>query len=158
MRPAWQPSSPTSSLGSSHERAGQANPDKIFAAFVFIIGVAWLMIALESVTSMVLVAFFLAYILNPLTLYLQKWRIPRSVAAFVVVLAGVGAVAAILVALLPALVSELVNFAAQAPRYFAALHEVAAKIGEQFEREHTRKLVPGGRTLSSQRAGSCSPV
>lgn len=105
---------------------------RYIAAFAFMIAVVWLMIALESVTNMVLVAFFLAYILNPLTHTLEKWRIPRSVAAFLVVLAGVGAIVAILLALLPALVNEIVNFAAQAPRYFASLHEIASKIAGEF--------------------------
>jgi predicted PurR-regulated permease PerM len=103
------------------------------AALAFIIVLVWLMIALESVTTMVMVAFFLAYILNPVTLHLQKWRIPRAAAAFLVVLGGVVVIVAILLALLPALIGEIVNFAREAPQYFAALHVQVMKLADLFD-------------------------
>ncbi|MDQ7784768.1 MAG: AI-2E family transporter [Desulfomonilaceae bacterium] len=110
--------------------AGRRTLIRFTAALAFVVVLVWLMVALESVTTMVMVAFFLAYILNPLTNYLQNRRVPRSIAAFLVVLTGVSCIVAIVLALLPALIGEIVNFASQAPRYFAALHQLALKAAE----------------------------
>ncbi|MFH1116595.1 MAG: AI-2E family transporter [Pseudomonadota bacterium] len=100
---------------------------RIVAALAFTAVLVWLMVALESVTTMVMVGFFLAYILNPVTNYLQRWRIPRPLAAFLVVLTGVACIVATFLALLPALIGEIIRFAAEAPRYLAALHDLILK-------------------------------
>lgn len=105
------------------------------AALAFIMVLVWLMIALKSVTTMVMVAFFLAYILNPVTLFLEKWRIPRPAAALLVVLGGVAGIVAILLALLPALIGEIVDFAGEAPKYVAALHGLVMKLADEFHVE-----------------------
>ena len=61
---------------------------RLGAGVAFFIVLIWLMSALQSVTTIVMVAFFLAYILNPLVERLTSWGLGRPLAVFIILLSG----------------------------------------------------------------------
>jgi predicted PurR-regulated permease PerM len=96
---------------------------RIAAAILFFLTVVWVMKALESVTIMVLVALFLAYLLDPAADRLEELRVPRALAAFLLILAGLLVITTIFLIIVPAIVQEITAFVVRAPVYFSALKE-----------------------------------
>ncbi len=94
---------------------------RIGAALCFTVFVIWLMRALQSVTTIILIAFFMAYILDPPTDRLESWGVRRSLAAFVVLFGGLFFVLAMVLFLVPKILRETSAFAGQAHRYFTEL-------------------------------------
>jgi len=105
---------------------------RIGAAAAFVVVMVWLMVALRSVTSTLLVAFFLAYILNPLVERLTRWGLSRSTAAFLVLLFGLAVVLHIAILVIPAIVQEVAAFSRAAPKYVVALHGLLVGVLERF--------------------------
>lgn len=103
------------------------------AGLLFILILVWLMMALESVTTIVMVAFLLAYLLNPLTQRLQSWRISRSVASFLVLILCVSVIVGLILVVVPAMAGEVVSFAKEAPRYFSSLHALALEAAKNLD-------------------------
>jgi len=100
------------------------------AGLAFLVGVTWLLLALESITTMVLVAFFLAYILNPLVERLDKMGLGRPVAALIILLMGMSLFVGLLMVVIPAILEEISAFARQAPAYFSKLGELFFRVAE----------------------------
>ncbi|MEW6350564.1 MAG: AI-2E family transporter [Thermodesulfobacteriota bacterium] len=94
---------------------------RVGAALCFMAFVVWLMRALESVTTLILVAFFLAYILDPPTDRLESWGVRRSLAAFVVLFGGLFLVLSMVLFLVPKILRETAAFAGQAHQHFSGL-------------------------------------
>jgi predicted PurR-regulated permease PerM len=86
------------------------------------------MMALESVSTLILVAMFLAYVLDPAVDCLEAWRIPRSVGAFLLLLAGLVLFVLMLLFIVPGIVSEIIEFARSAPKYFEFIKERLVKL------------------------------
>jgi len=106
---------------------------RFLAVVGLIVVLVWLMSALESVTAVVMTALFLAYLLDPLVDRLDAWRIPRWLAALVVMLGGIFFLFMILVYIVPTVVHEVSAFAARAPKYLAALQQYLLRILERYE-------------------------
>ena len=94
---------------------------RVAAVVGFALALVWLMSALESLTTTIMVAFFLAYILNPAVNRLEQWKIPRGVSALGLLLTGLFVLVLILLFIVPAAVEEVAKFATHAPQYFASL-------------------------------------
>jgi predicted PurR-regulated permease PerM len=73
-----------------------------------------------------LAAFILAYILEPITLKLVKWRVPRSLAAFITLLFGLAIGISLLLLLLNLLQNEIPLIKKQFPHWIIGLQEWAA--------------------------------
>jgi len=101
----------------------------VVAVIVFLV---WMMSALESVTTVVMVALFLAYLLNPAASRLEGWGVPRSVAALLLVLAGLMVLILIFLVVVPAAVEEVTAFVRRAPVYFATLRTYVLRLVEQY--------------------------
>ena len=69
------------------------------------------MSALQSVTTIVMVAFFLAYILNPLVERLTSWGLGRPLAAFIILLSGLSLFVGLLLFIVPVIIEETRKFA-----------------------------------------------
>ncbi|MFC1835749.1 AI-2E family transporter [Thermodesulfobacteriota bacterium] len=102
------------------------------AALVFLILTVWLMILLNSITTMLMVAFFLAYILDPLVDRLEARKIPRFAASLGILLLVVLGFILVIVIVLPTLVHELARFASLAPKYLTVLKDYALKLVDQL--------------------------
>jgi predicted PurR-regulated permease PerM len=105
---------------------------RLGAGVGFLIVLIWLMSALQSVTTIVMVAFFLAYILNPLVETLTSWRLPRSLAVFIILLSGICIFVGLLLFIVPVIIEETRKFAEVLPRYTLALHDLIMKVAEKL--------------------------
>ncbi len=94
---------------------------RLGAGIGFCLILLWFMRALESITTIVLVAFFMAYILDPLVGKLEAWRIPRPVAVLLVILSGAGVSVLALLFVIPSIIAEVASFVNAAPHYFEKL-------------------------------------
>ncbi len=74
---------------------------RIGAALVAGLVILWLLKQIESVAILVLISFFLAYLLDPVVDRLAAWKLPRSVAAFLVLLAALLFVALLIIITCP---------------------------------------------------------
>jgi len=105
---------------------------RIGAGVAFFAMLLWLMKALESVTTVILVALFIAYILNPAVERLDKWGLGRSLAAVIILLIGLLFFVGLLMALIPAVVDEISAFATLAPKYVITLRDLMFLAGEKL--------------------------
>lgn len=138
---------------------------RVAAGLAFLIGVTWLLLALESITTMVLVAFFLAYILNPLVERLAKMGMGRSLAALIILLLGISLFIGLLLVIIPAMLEELAAFARIAPVYVTKLATLSLRAAEvvnvQFPQDWsdiTAFLVQQGRELIPKTAQMLTQV
>lgn len=106
---------------------------RLAAATIFIFVLIWFMMALESITTIVLVAFFLAYILDPLVTRLCEKGLSRPISAFLILLLGLSLFAGLLLIVVPAITGEIAAFARKAPAYVAALGDLLAKAMERLD-------------------------
>lgn len=105
---------------------------RLGAGVVFFAILLWLMKALESVTTVILVALFIAYILNPAVERLTAWGLSRSLAAFIILLIGLLFFVGLLMAVIPAVVDEMAAFATRAPEYVITLRDLIFFAGEKL--------------------------
>ncbi len=101
---------------------------RLGAGLIFIVFLIWMMSALESITTILLVAFFMAYILNPVATVLESKGLGRSMASFIALCVVFVICAGLVLLVAPAIFSELAAFSKRAPRYFSKLQEFAANI------------------------------
>jgi len=106
---------------------------RIAAAAIFLLIVIWFMKALESITTLVLVAFFLAYILDPLVNRLCHRGLSRGVSALLILLLGLSFFIGLLLIVVPAITGEIASFSRKAPAYLAALADLLVKTLDRFE-------------------------
>jgi len=100
------------------EEASQRRLLRIGAAVAAALVVLWLLKQIESVAVLLLISFFFAYLLDPVVDRLAKWKLPRSMAAFLVMLVAFSFMALLLVIIVPSILAELSKFASGAPEYF----------------------------------------
>ncbi|MGC8659259.1 MAG: AI-2E family transporter [Desulfomonilaceae bacterium] len=101
---------------------------RVGAGFLFVALLLWLVSALESVSTMIMVSFFIAYILNPLVTSLEHRGLGRSAVSLLVLLVLIAIVLGLVLLVAPAIFSELVQFSRRAPRYFARLQDLGASL------------------------------
>lgn len=109
---------------------------RLAAALAFVFVLVWFMSALESVTTMVLVSFFFAYLLDPAANRLEKWRVARSIGALALIVAGLLAVVLLFLFLVPSVVREVSDFVARAPHYMAVLKDRLLAALQEFQLRH----------------------
>jgi predicted PurR-regulated permease PerM len=112
--------------------AGKRTLIRLGAGVGFLIVLIWLMSALQSVTTMVMVAFFLAYILNPLVELLTSWGLPRPLAVLIILLSGLCLFVGLLLFIVPVIIDETAKFADVLPGYAVALHDTVSKLAEKL--------------------------
>lgn len=106
---------------------------------VVVLGVLlWLLIALQSILTPFVVAGILAYILNPLVEKLCRRRVPRTVAAMLVMLFALGLLALLLLIIIPMLITQFENLSAKLPDFIQwfqqqALPWINARLGLHIE-------------------------
>jgi predicted PurR-regulated permease PerM len=139
------------------DRKLQTTLTRAGACLLFVLVLVWLMSSLASVTTMLMVALILAYLLNPLVNRLDSWGLGRSASAFLIVFLGLAVGVGFIVVLVPAVLGEIGRFASQAPRYLAALEEIilqaALKLNLEIPQdwnevtglvvEHVKRVLPG---------------
>ncbi len=106
---------------------------RLGAVVAFFIVLIWLMRALQSVTTIVMVAFFLAYILNPLVERLTSWGLGRPLAVSIILLSGLSLFVGLLLFVVPVVIQEITRFADVLPRYAWALHNQLMQLAEKFD-------------------------
>ncbi|MEI6134493.1 MAG: AI-2E family transporter [Desulfomonile sp.] len=106
---------------------------RLGAGLVFFVFLIWMMRALESVTTTLLISFFMAYSLNPLVTGMEKRGIGRSTASLLALCLVFAVCAGIVLLVAPAIFTELSEFSRRAPRYFLKLKEVGLNLLESFE-------------------------
>ncbi len=105
---------------------------RIGAALGFVVVLIWLMIALESVTTIVMVAFLMAYILDPGVKWLESWRIPRTLAIGLMLSSGAIIIVLAVVLIVPRIIEEVAAFVQIAPDYVAKSRVVLLQMAERF--------------------------
>jgi predicted PurR-regulated permease PerM len=83
-----------------------------------------------------LIALFLAISLDPVVRMLARWRIRRGVAVLLVVLVGLGMVAAFLLSVIPAMVDQFQAMVKDFPNYLAHLQDRSASFRRVSDRFH----------------------
>lgn len=111
--------------------SGRANPSqRIIAAGIVIAFCYWA----ASIVMTLLLAVLLAYFLDPIVEWLERWRMPRALGSLIVVL-----VALALVVGLAYLVFDRVNhFADDWPRYSRVLKQAVASVERRLEKVESR--------------------
>ncbi len=99
------------------------------AAVVILI---WLMMWLESVTTMLMVAFIFAYLLDPAVQRLDSWGLRRPLSALLMLVLAFSLVTAVLLVLIPKAFEEISSFSAKAPKYFSALQALFIQGAEKL--------------------------
>jgi len=93
-----------------------------------------------TVLSLFFAAFAIAYVLNPLVVFLTRNRAPRSTAVLVIFLIIFGGLALLAVGLLPSVITELQVLMEEVPAYTLRLQEFL----EQVHRDYHRFNLPEG--------------
>jgi len=106
---------------------------RIGAGLGFFLVLIWLMSALSFVTTMLMAAFFLAYILDPVVRRLESLGLPRSLAGGGILIGALALLVGLFLVLIPAIVAEIASFAKEAPRYISELRDLAFQIMERFQ-------------------------
>ncbi|MEJ2718687.1 MAG: AI-2E family transporter [Deltaproteobacteria bacterium] len=142
------------------------------AAIILALIVIWLMRALESVTTMLMLSFFLAYVLNPAADWMVAWKIPRPLAALALVGGVIALLLLIIVFVVPSIVEEILAFVSIAPKYFSALKDYLIRILAHYGValpdtwdqifamiwQEAQKWVPSVRSLANPLAGVAKTV
>jgi len=92
----------------------------------------WLMMWLESVTTMLMVAFIFAYLLDPAVQRLDSWGLRRPLSSFLMLVLAFSFVTAVLLVLIPRAFEEISVFSAKAPNYFAVLQGLIIQGAEKL--------------------------
>ncbi len=90
------------------------------------------MTTLQSVTTMLMVALILAYLLDPPVKRLAAWGLGRSLSAFLMLILGLGFVSALLLIVVPKALEEIADFSRRAPAYLAVLQGLVFQLAERF--------------------------
>ena len=88
-----------------------------------------------------LIALFLAVSLDPVVRMLTRWRIRRGVAILLVVVVGLGMVAAFLQSVIPAMVDQFQAMVKDFPHYMASLQDRSASFRRVSDRFHLTSQV-----------------
>ncbi len=138
------------------------------AGLSLILFLIWLMHGLASVTTMLMAAFVMAYILNPAVQRLASFGLGRSGAAFLVIFLGLALIVGFVLIVLPAVLGEISRFASRLPRYWAAIQGLALQAAQKLNLEvpqdwtqitnlvieRGRQMLPGLADYSTQLVAS----
>ncbi len=138
---------------------------RIGAALAVAVIILWLLKQIESVAILLLISFFLAYLLDPIVDRLAAWKLPRSVAAFVVLLAALLFMALLVTIIVPSIIAELSKFASGAPQYFETLKGYVVWLLDKLDitlpetwHQLGQALKQGGKSPLSELFGMANPA
>lgn len=100
---------------------------------VIVLAALYLLYFLRFAFTPLVLAILLAYILNPLVSYFERW-IPRIYSTLIAYLIFLSAIAIILVFVIPVMVQQIRGFIEGLPFYLARAREIGAALGEQYFR------------------------
>ncbi len=106
---------------------------RIGAGLCFTGLVVWLMHALESVTTLLMVSFLTAYILNPLVRSLGNVGLNRTLAAVLSLFLVFAFFIGLTLLIVPAIAGELSSFSRMSPKYLETFQRFFFEIVEKFE-------------------------
>jgi predicted PurR-regulated permease PerM len=95
----------------------------------------WLLFYLRDLVLIVLTAIILASSLEPVTLRMAKWGIPRILSVILIYIFGIGMIVSLFYFFVPQLVSETTNFIREIPVYLATFDIDPTELG--FTQEST---------------------
>ena len=110
--------------------------------------------AARDVLIRVLIALFLAISLDPAVRRLTRWHMRRGFAIFVVVLVTLGAVAALLYAVIPAMVEQFQRMVTDFPDYVTNLQDRWASLRRTVDQFHLSSNIDSVLTSLPGRLGS----
>ncbi|HMK36631.1 MAG TPA: AI-2E family transporter [Desulfomonilaceae bacterium] len=96
---------------------------RLSAAVAFFAVLVWLMSALHVVTTIIMVAFVLAYILHPVVHRLQRWGLGSGIASLLVVVLCLFLIGGLVLFIVPTVFQELTRFGKAFPAYWSALQD-----------------------------------
>src|SRR3989304_9142165 len=102
----------------------------IIFVFVFIFAL-WFLYFIRDIILQLFVAVFIMTVLNPFVRRLTRFRIPRTLAVFVVYLLIIAVFSLVIAGIIPPLVEQSASFANSLPKYLSTLG-VSAYISEQI--------------------------
>jgi len=105
---------------------------RLGAGIAFFVVLIWFMQAMEEVTTIIMVAFFLAYILNPAVNKLDSWGLARPVASMIILLFGILFIVGLFLIFVPAVAQEMASFAKRGPSYLASLKNQIWTLAEKL--------------------------
>ncbi len=106
---------------------------RALAGIAFFCLLLWIMQALEPVTTVLLISFLMAYILDPLVTRLESFHVRRSISSMCIILALLLFFGLLLLGLIPAVARELAEFAQRAPRYIKDFMQFLLAAAERFD-------------------------
>lgn len=111
------------------------------AGLAVVTAVIWLVIIASRELILIGVALLLAVGIEPAVSWLTRWRWPRALAVTVVVVIGLAALAGLVGVLVPVLVQQGTQFAAQVPAYLRAAQDRGTLIGQLNARFHLEQAI-----------------
>jgi predicted PurR-regulated permease PerM len=153
-----EPAAPRGAVHPLVERAG-AYSWRLLVIAAVVVGALWLIGQLQVVVLPVLVAVLLARVLIPVSDRLQRWRLPRSLAAAVAVAGFVAVVLGLGALLVPAVAGELGELGPTASQGLADVERWLVDEGpidvsrEDLERYRSEALSRVGERLSQSDGG-----
>lgn len=106
---------------------------RVGAGILLLIALIWLMSALESVTTMVMVAFFLAYILDPPVQRLASAGLGRPLAVGLILFLGMSVFVGLMIVLVPAALAEISSFVALVPNYAFKFRDLFLQVMQKLD-------------------------
>jgi predicted PurR-regulated permease PerM len=86
-----------------------------FVAFGFVLH------SLRAVLTPIFLAFLIAYVLDPIVDWLERWKIPRALAIIVVLVSALGGAALFFTLVVPAIAADIAAFVRELPRHLTTL-------------------------------------
>jgi predicted PurR-regulated permease PerM len=145
----------TGGLGQPGRPVNRRSPFMVGLAAAFGVAVAYGLIELciraRSVLILIGLAMFIAAGLDPIVGWLVRHRIPRWAAVLIVIISGLGIVAAFLAAAIPPLANEATALAHQIPHYMHDLQNRNSQLGRLNVKYHIQQRLT---SLVTSRGGS----
>ena len=101
---------------------------RILAWFLVFVAIATTVYVLRAALMPFVVGMAVAYLLDPIADRMERWGVPRALAAFLIVFAFLAAVGIALVVLVPLLTDQLVDLVGRVPSYIETLRHEAAPL------------------------------
>jgi predicted PurR-regulated permease PerM len=139
---ASSPQAPLGPLGPSLNRRSPFVMGMAAAAGVAVVAaVLWLIIIASSELILIGLALLIAVGIEPAVAWLARRRWPRALAVTVVLVTGLAALAGLVVGLVPVLVQQGSQFAAQVPAYLRAAQDRGTPLGQLNARFHLEQAI-----------------
>ncbi|HTY26050.1 MAG TPA: AI-2E family transporter [Desulfomonilaceae bacterium] len=92
----------------------------------------WLMTVLRSVTTILMVTFIVAYLLDPPVRRLASWGLGRPLSALLMLIIGFSVILALLLVIIPKAFEEISAFSAKVPHYMSGLQGLVVQAADSL--------------------------